>query len=264
MLQTHTLNILSLLLQQTLFFRAILGNSLAVQWLGLRALIAKGLGSISGQGTKIPQAVPHGQKNKKRAVLGSQQNQMEGAKISLSIMFVFCLFGFLNKFIYFIYSFKKKFFLMLFLSAYILFMYVCMYVCMYGCVGSSFLCEGFLQLRQAGATLHHGARASHYRGLSLRSTGSRRADSVVVAHGPSRSAACGIFPDQGPNPRPLHWQADSQPLRHQGSPIYSFLTALGLRCCTRATSSCGEQGLLFIVVCGPLVVVASPAAEHRL
>ena len=36
----------------------------------------------------------------------------------------------------------------------------------YGCVGSSFLCEGFLQLRQAGATLHRGARASHYRGLS--------------------------------------------------------------------------------------------------
>ena len=35
-----------------------------------------------------------------------------------------------------------------------------------GCVGSSFLCEGFLQLWQAGATLHHGARASHYRGLS--------------------------------------------------------------------------------------------------
>ena len=37
---------------------------------------------------------------------------------------------------------------------------------MFGCVGSSFLCEGFLQLRQAGATLHRGARASHYRGLS--------------------------------------------------------------------------------------------------
>ena len=31
-------------------------------------------------------------------------------------------------------------------------------------------------------------------------------------------AACGIFPDQGLNPCPLHWQADSQPLRHQGSP----------------------------------------------
>ncbi|KAJ8795173.1 hypothetical protein J1605_018519 [Eschrichtius robustus] len=50
------------------------------------------------------------------------------------------------------------------------------------------------------------------------STGSRRAGSVVVTHGPSCSAACGIFPDQGPNPCPLHWQADSQPLRHQGSP----------------------------------------------
>ena len=35
----------------------------------------------------------------------------------------------------------------------------------YGCVGSSFLCEGFLQLRQAGATLHRSVRASHYRGL---------------------------------------------------------------------------------------------------
>ena len=36
----------------------------------------------------------------------------------------------------------------------------------FGCVGSSFLCEGFLQLRQVGATLHRGARASYYRGLS--------------------------------------------------------------------------------------------------
>ena len=54
--------------------------------------------------------------------------------------------------------------------------------------------------------------------LLLRSTGSRRAGSVVVAHGPSCSVACGIFPDQGLNPCPLHWQADSQPLRHQGSP----------------------------------------------
>ena len=56
------------------------------------------------------------------------------------------------------------------------------------------------------------------RPLLLRSTGSRRAGSVVVAHGPSCSAACGILPDQGSNPCPLHWQADSQPLCHQGSP----------------------------------------------
>ena len=57
-----------------------------------------------------------------------------------------------------------------------------------------------------------------------RSTGSRRAGPAAVAHGPSRSAARGIPPDQGPNPCPLHRQADPQPLRHQGSPAFlSFL-----------------------------------------
>ena len=30
--------------------------------------------------------------------------------------------------------------------------------------------------------------------------------------------ACGIFLDQGSNPCPLHWQADSYPLHHQASP----------------------------------------------
>ena len=44
--------------------------------------------------------------------------------------------------------------------------FIFIYLFIYGCVGSSFLCEGFLPLRQAGATLHRGARASHYRGLS--------------------------------------------------------------------------------------------------
>ena len=62
------------------------------------------------------------------------------------------------------------------------------------------------------------AGPSPSRPLLLRSTGSRRAGSVIVAHRPSCSTACGIFPDQGSNPCPLHWQADSQPLRHQGSP----------------------------------------------
>ena len=61
------------------------------------------------------------------------------------------------------------------------------------------------------------------RPLLLRSTGSRHAGSVIVAHGPRCSAACGILPDQGSNPCPLHRQADSQPLRHQGSPLYLFL-----------------------------------------
>ena len=62
--------------------------------------------------------------------------------------------------------------------------------------------------------------------LLLWSTSSRHTGSVVVAHGPSCSAACGIFPDQGSNPCPLRWQADSQLLRHQGSPIALFLLNL--------------------------------------
>ena len=64
------------------------------------------------------------------------------------------------------------------------------------------------------------------RPLLLRNTGSRRAGSAIVAHGPSCSAACGIFPDQGSNPCPLHWQADSQPLRHLGSPKLCFLICI--------------------------------------
>ena len=80
-----------------------------------------------------------------------------------------------------------------------------------------------------------GAGLSLSRPLLLRSTGSRCAGSVAVAHGPSCSAACGIFPDQGSNPCPLHWQADSQPLRHQGSPptlvISSFLNSSHPKAC---------------------------------
>ena len=40
------------------------------------------------------------------------------------------------------------------------------YLFIYDCVGSSSLCEGFLQLRQVGATLHRGAQACHYGSLS--------------------------------------------------------------------------------------------------
>ena len=66
------------------------------------------------------------------------------------------------------------------------------------------------------------AALSLSRPLLLRSTGSRRAGPVIVAHGPSRSTACGILPDQGSNPCALHWQADFQPLRHQGGPCTMF------------------------------------------
>ena len=42
---------------------------------------------------------------------------------------------------------------------------------------------------------------------------------VIVAQGLSCSDACGIFPDQGLNPCPLHYQANSYLLYHQGSPV---------------------------------------------
>ena len=46
--------------------------------------------------------------------------------------------------------------------------------------------------------------------------------------------------------------------------FYLFLAALGLHCCTRAFSSCHEQGLLFVVVRGILIAVASLIVEHEL
>ena len=42
------------------------------------------------------------------------------------------------------------------------------------------------------------------------------------------------------------------------------MAALGLRCCVRAFSSCGKRELLFVVVCGLLVAVASLVVEHGL
>ena len=43
----------------------LLGISLAVQWLGLCASTAGGLGSIPGQGTEVPQVSVQGKKKKK-------------------------------------------------------------------------------------------------------------------------------------------------------------------------------------------------------
>ena len=49
-----------------------------------------------------------------------------------------------------------------------------------------------------------------------------------------------------------------------GCLLFSSLAVLGLRCCTQAFSSWGEQGLLFVAVRGLLIAVASFVAEHRL
>ena len=92
------------------------------------------------------------------------------------------------------------------------------------------LCWVFVSVRGLSPVVASGGHSSSRcaglspsRPLPLRSTGSRRAGSAIVAHGRSCSVACGIFPDQGSNPCPLHWHADSQPLRHQGSPQFVFI-----------------------------------------
>ena len=52
-------------------------------------------------------------------------------------------------------------------------------------------------------------------------------DPIVVVHRLSCSEAWGIFPDQGSNLCPLHWQVNSYPLHHQGRGLQkSILIAL--------------------------------------
>ena len=79
-------------------------------------------------------------------------------------------------------------------------------------------CAKALVVASGGHSSSRCAGLSLSRPLLLRSAGS-----VIVAHGPSCSAACGILPDQGSNLCPLHRQADPQPPRHQGSPLIELL-----------------------------------------
>ena len=79
----------------------------------------------------------------------------------------------------------------------------------FDCTGSSLLFVGFLVAASGGYYLDvvlglliavASLVAEQIPGLQ---------GSVVVVHGLSCPAACGIFPDQGLNQCPLHWQADS-------------------------------------------------------
>ena len=98
----------------------------------------------------------------------------------------------------------------------ILFFFLIIYF-IYGCVGSLLLRVGFSlvvasgdysSLRCAGFSCC-GAQALGVWASVVVARGLWTAGSVVVAHRLSCSAACGIFPDQGSNPCPLHWQEDS-------------------------------------------------------
>ena len=75
---------------------------------------------------------------------------------------------------------------------------------------------GFIALKDfssqgSGVAPHCGAEASLVEHRLL------NAGSVVAVPWLSCPLACGIFPGQGSNPCPLHWQADSQPLDCQGN-----------------------------------------------
>ena len=65
------------------------------------------------------------------------------------------------------------------------------------------LCWIFIAVRGLSLVVASGGYSS------LRRTDSRYAGSVVVVHGLSRCAACGIFLDRGSDLCPLHWQVDS-------------------------------------------------------
>ena len=110
--------------------------------------------------------------------------------------------------------------LFFFLSFYL---FIYLFILFLAVLGLRFCARAFSTCGEQGHSSSRCAGLSLSWPLLLRSTGFRRAGSVVVAHRPSCSVACGILSDQGSNPSPLHWQADSQPLRHQGSPRMFFL-----------------------------------------
>ena len=130
-------------------------------------------------------------------------------------------------------------------------LFICLFIC--GCAGPLLLCMGFLLGAASRGYSSCGAQASHCGGFSccgpralwpvgfnscgtwalqwgsvvaaprLYSTGSR-----VVVYRLGCHAACGIFLDRGLNLCVLHWQVDSSPLSHQGTPALSFLIYKGI------------------------------------
>ena len=67
------------------------------------------------------------------------------------------------------------------------------------------------------------------RAQQLQLPGSGATSSIAVSHGLCCSTVCGILPDQGLNPCPLHWQADNLstvPLGKSGIYLFFFKIVL--------------------------------------
>ena len=96
------------------------------------------------------------------------------------------------------------------------------FVCLFLAVWGLCCCMGFVYLWWAGILSSCSPWASYCSGFFY-----CRAWSLgCMGFSSNRlncSMACEIFLDQGLGSCPLHWQADSQPLDHQGSPLTHFL-----------------------------------------
>ena len=112
----------------------------------------------------------------------------------------------------------------------------CLFI--FGCVGSSLLQPFFSLVAESGPSLVEGLLttvafpvaeprlqdtwASHVFTLHA-ARGPQSTGSISgVSHRLSCSMASGVFLDQASKPCLLHWQADSLPLSHQGSPAYTL------------------------------------------
>ena len=123
-----------------------------------------------------------------------------------------------------------------------------------------------------GATPHRGARASHHLGLSC--CGAQAPDAQAQQLWLTGLAAPRHVESSQTRARTRVLCIGRHILNHcatreapnygflKNKFIYLFLAALGLCCCAQAFSSCGERGLLFVVVHG-LIVVASLCCRAR-
>ena len=108
--------------------------------------------------------------------------------------------------------------------------FLTVYLFILGCAGSLLLHKLFFSCGERGLLSSCGVQASHCGGFScgawsLGYAGFSSWDAWALEHrlsswGTRAQLLCtyGIFPNQGLNPCLLHYQVDSLPLRHQGSP----------------------------------------------
>ena len=105
----------------------------------------------------------------------------------------------------------KKIFLFIYLFIYLFLVVSCLHCYVWA----------FSNCSEQGLFSSKGAQASHCGGFSCcRAQALGNEGFGVAAHILCCSLACRIFPHQGLNPCPMHWQLNSQSLDYQASPRY--------------------------------------------